>query len=292
MVKLKSLADQYDLVHICDNPVYSSKIVKLIEKLHWKGIFTIHDPEGHLPGTIQDLLKRKIKLHYQNKLVRELQNNKILRLHLHYEYMPITKKTGNVTILPHPLYHDSVGVDDNPPTLPLVISFLGRIEYYKGIDIFMEILKELDDMIPKYSVKAIIGGFGRIPDHKPYENIIYVEENRYLEEDKFEELLNESHIVLLPYRDTSQSGVLMKALTNSIPVIVSDIPSLNVFVEHGKTGWSFANDDLKSWIDAIIYFIDNINDLDEISRNIDQFKKSFSPLNISKQLYGSVIEHN
>lgn len=56
----------------------------------------------------------------------------------------------------------------------------------------------------------------------------------------------------LPYDNIFQSGVILLAMSNDVPVLTSDIPGMLEIVEHGRTGLTFRAGDVEDLADRLI----------------------------------------
>ena len=117
---------------------------------------------------------------------------------------------------------------------------LGRIEDYKGIDIFLEAGLELLKEEKFKNIKFLVAGKG---DLTKYEKIIrkYNPENleilNYEVSDlEFDEAIKKSFAVALPYKDATQTCTIQIANSLSTPCIVSKSGSLKEIVLDKKTG--------------------------------------------------------
>ena len=109
--------------------------------------------------------------------------------------------------------------------------FFGRIDFYKGLD---RLISSLEDLSTKdiHPFKLTIRGRG--PFWTTCEPLIqhpdlFDVEIRFIENAEIPDLFCAHHFLVLPYRDTTQSGPMMIALHYGIPVIA---PSLPAFLEH------------------------------------------------------------
>lgn len=125
----------------------------------------------------------------------------------------------------------------------IYISILGRIEDYKGTDIFlkaaMKVIRKANGLGKNF--KFIIGGVG---DLKKYQALIelipeqYMEVRNYmLSNEEFDEILSKSLVCVLPYKDATQTGTVQISYYNSCPVIVTRVGSLPELVEESQTGF-------------------------------------------------------
>ncbi|MCD6116180.1 glycosyltransferase [bacterium] len=125
------------------------------------------------------------------------------------------------------------------PSDKIVFLFFGFVRYYKGLDLLIDALSLIDNE----SAHLLIAGefWGKrdfyntlIKDKGLNKQITIVD--RYVSEDEFELFFSAADVVVLPYRDATQSGVPQLAFTMGRPVIVTDVGGLaeNVISEtHG-----------------------------------------------------------
>jgi D-inositol-3-phosphate glycosyltransferase len=158
----------------------------------------------------------------------------------------------------------------------IVFSCLGLQSPYKGTDL---VVKYFSNEMPD-NVFLIIAGkndninFDSIRGKK---NIAIIE--RFLTEVEFFALLKITDVILLPYRDISQSGVLLTAINEQIPVIVSDAGGLSEPLDLGKIGWCFRKNNVIEFYEILDDLIDNPNLIADIKSNHDEWetvKKAYS----------------
>ena len=118
------------------------------------------------------------------------------------------------------------------------ILFFGRIWDYKGLRYLIEAEPLISSEIP-WS-KVIIAGRG--DDMAKYISLMKNKErfeihNERIGNAKVAELFQSASVVVLPYTDASQIGVVPLAYAFRRPVVVTDVGSLPEVVDHGKTGY-------------------------------------------------------
>lgn len=282
--QIKKELIKYDLVHICDNPAYSFKILKLFHKYKIKTIYTLHDPKCHLENSFKNKLKNQMEISFFNRTFRIISKSPYIVLHLHYMWSKLNSLRP--VILPHPIYpleQDNLKMRNN--TITLTIGYFGRLQYYKGFDIFQNLILRLDELVPKNRIKVIIAGDGQINPIKALKNIAIELHNGFIEDGLFDTLINNCDLVLLPYRQASQSGILMKAMTFNVPVIASNLEELTSYINPGLTGLVIDIADIQQWIEKLIYYSNNINELHLMSQNIKNLKHQYEPSFIANILY-------
>lgn len=220
-----------DVIHVLDNhPWY----LCLLPWLKIPLVVTQHDVTAH-PG---EFIRGKITIAVNSYLSKHAK-----RIIVHGEKLKeMMEKRGipkeKVVVLPHGDYSFFLrwakkGIEEEPATL---LCF-GRILHYKGLDILLEAAKRLHEEFPK--IKVLIAGEGEIKRYRPQLDDLKgnVEiEDGFIAERDVAPLFQRSTIVVLPYREASQSGIVPIAWAFKKAVIVTDVGSLAEIVEHGKSG--------------------------------------------------------
>lgn len=118
------------------------------------------------------------------------------------------------------------------------ILFFGRISYYKGIDIFLEAIPH----VLKFYPNQIFLIAGKSEKYKVNNNWISKYDKNIILVDKYHspkdtvELFKKSKIIVCPYRDSTQSGVLMTALALNKITIASDTGSFSEYIINNFNG--------------------------------------------------------
>ncbi|MBS1741497.1 MAG: glycosyltransferase family 4 protein [Bacteroidetes bacterium] len=125
------------------------------------------------------------------------------------------------------------------------ILFFGRLSYYKGIDL---LLGAIPSVLEKYpNEKFIIAGkpsYGYQLDEdtiNKYKNNIEVI-SRFLSTEELVRLIQDSKFVVCPYRDATQSGVVMTAFAGGKMVIATDVGSFSEYIVNDENGYLAAAD--------------------------------------------------
>ena len=141
---------------------------------------------------------------------------------------------------------------------PSCILFFGRISYYKGIDILIEAIPKILKKYPK-QVFVIAGrSEGYILDYqffKKYEhNVLLL--NKYITPKEAVHLIQKSKFLICPYRDASQSGVLMTASAIGKSVIATSVGAFPEYIQHDVNGL-IAEPTCSSLVEKVLYSLDN-----------------------------------
>lgn len=176
-------------------------------------------------------------------IVHGIQNVKMLSTRL-------TIQTFEAHSVQHgPLFEDVSEVEqatarrvlDLPMDRKLVM-FFGIIKPYKGIYDLIDALSQL--LAAESSIDLVIAGSPQ-EDFSVYREYIArlgLEAHvhcfiRYIESDEVPYFFAAADVVCLPYRQASQSGVLLSAYRFGCPVVVTSVGALPESVEHGENGY-------------------------------------------------------
>ena len=118
-----------------------------------------------------------------------------------------------------------------PPIRPFVkLLFFGRIEEYKGLDLLIDALENLKERgIDNIRLSVYgTGPFWQKCLQKIRTASLYNLDIRFINNDEIPNIMEEHHFLVLPYRDTTQSGPLYIAANYSLPVLC---PAYKSFME-------------------------------------------------------------
>lgn len=112
------------------------------------------------------------------------------------------------------------------------VLFFGNINYSKGPDILLQCIKELPAESEK-KINFIMAGKVSDDSIKGYDITMPVLHTifRTINDDELKYLYSNADYMVMPYRETYQSGVLEMAFRFRVPVIVSDIPYFKSVIE-------------------------------------------------------------
>lgn len=140
-------------------------------------------------------------------------------------------------------------VDSEPNT----ILFFGRIWEYKGLRYLIDAMPRIRQSVP--DAKIIIAGEG--DDFEQYQQMIGDAEgfeihNRWISDGERAAFFQRASVVVLPYTEATQSGVVPVAQAHARPVVATDVGALRECVSQGETGTLVPPADAEALADAIV----------------------------------------
>lgn len=218
-------------------------------------IVTVHEPK---PFSVKKTITSSIKDFIQIincRLLIKFSNKIIVHGEKHKEYL-LSKKvpSSKIEIIPHGDF-SSFFINKEKREIKSSkhhILFFGRIDHYKGIEYLIQAGKLVKEYISDISIT--IAGNG---DFTKYNELIgqdknFLVINEFISEKAAAELFQETSVVVLPYIDGSQSGIISIAYAFEKPVITTNVGNFAEMVEDGKTGLIVPPRDANSLSEAII----------------------------------------
>jgi glycosyltransferase involved in cell wall biosynthesis len=253
-----------NFIHFDDVSIRLIPFTFFIFLLKSKLIINVHDPIQHSgEKNVKNMVAKKLFHSKGYKFVTFSNYSKSKFL----EKNNANANCINLKLKPFDYYSNYLKINENKP---IYIAFIGRVSEYKGIDIFLDSIAILNTKYP--TAKYIIAG-------SPYNNSIgdklmtkYKFNNvkfvlNHLSNFEICEIIQKSILIVCPYRDATQSGVVMTSLALHTPVIVSNQGGLPEYIQHNITGM-IANADAESFAIAIETFIIDSSKNKQLSLNI------------------------
>lgn len=242
----------------------------LVRQLHQKYpiVSTIHEPRPILHTVLRSVLLNPIQ-EANCKLIMKSSDKVIVHGQNHRQYL-LTKRVPNhkIRIIQHAAFSSLAPLrNDEVKTQPENILFFGRITPYKGIEYLIEAGKLIKQQFSE--VNITIAGEG---DFDKYKGLIagdshFTIYNRFIPDNEVATLFQKASIVVLPYTDGSQSGIISIAGSFKKPVVVTDVGNFAEMVEDGKTGFLVPPKDANALAKAIIELLNNDKLRQEMGEN-------------------------
>lgn len=264
---------------------------KLVEKLHPDVIITdaqaftyiytrwrfrniiisfIHDPFCHSgENSLKFRIAKRMLNILSNRFVlfNELQKDKFISV---YHINPNKVYTSFLSIYEF-LYLFS-RKDSEKDNSIFRILFFGRISPYKGISYLLQAVVQL--VSEGYeNIEVVIAGNGKYnfdaKEYKSYSQIKFI--NKFIETEDLAGLIQNSSVVVCPYTDATQSGVVMSAFAFMKPVLATRVGGLPEMLNHGETGMLIEPKSTIALHDALLELINNPFLLEQYSKKIEGY---------------------
>lgn len=217
----------------------------------YKIITTIHDVDPH-PGSSMSLIQKiskNIHIKYSNALI----------VHGDFAKKKLEKGlvTKNIFTIPHGDYsfferYTLPEYKEEPGN----VLFFGAIKEYKGLNYLIQAVPKISESIP--NLKVVIAGAGKFKEKTYVENCSYFElHNRFIENNEVASFFQRASVVVLPYIEGTQTGIIPIAYAFKKPVIVTDVGSIPEVVDNNITGIIVPPRDSNSLANSIIKILMN-----------------------------------
>ncbi len=236
-----------DVIHLQAGHFWFNFALPLLRR--YPLVLTIHDPRHHVgdrlsqktPQTILDFGYRRadqVIVH-----AKQLKQEVVQRLGIPGQ---------NVHVIPHIAPSDDA-VQNQVHEDNHLILFFGRIWEYKGLEYLIRAEPLITAQVP--NARIVIAGQGE--DFARYRRMMihpesFIVYNEYIPYEKRAELFRRASVVVLPYIEASQSGIIPIAYTFEKPVVATTVGGLPEMVEHGRTGYLVPPRDERALADAIV----------------------------------------
>ncbi|XZE54984.1 glycosyltransferase family 4 protein [Planctomycetaceae bacterium SH139] len=249
-----------DVVHLQQGHLWFNFAIPELRK-KYPLVLTIHDPRHHAgdrdsqktPQWVMDFGFRRanhVIVHGQS-LAKDVE-----RLFGH--------PAANIHVIPHVAMGLQIGAEVNAePKITTAapsntVLFFGRIWDYKGLETLIMAEPLITAEIP--DVKIVIAGAG--DDFSKYERLMthrdrFEIHHRWISDEERDCFFREAALVVLPYHEATQSGVVPVAYNHSKPVVATDVGALSECIIDQETGLLVPPKDPSALASAIINLLND-----------------------------------
>jgi glycosyltransferase involved in cell wall biosynthesis len=158
------------------------------------------------------------------------------------------------------------------------ILFIGRISPYKGVELLSEVIEDISDNIEKCIIAGKSNYELKIKDTEKLKI-----QDRYLSDVEVGELLNWADILVLPYLEATQSGVITLGINSELPMVCTNVGGFHEQLNEDECIWVEPNK--KSLKNGLLYLIQNYSKRDFLIKQMQKKKSSLSWDTISLQIF-------
>ncbi len=239
-----------DILHIHENGELSS--LALLSRFNHKPLaITVHDVTMH-PGADSRLKMRR-------RIIKGLLKKRADVIHLHGETLRDKFRAlnpelaGRVTVIPHgALTLFKYWENENIEREPLTCLFFGRMEKYRGLDNLLNTGRTLRETVP--GIKIIVAGRGsELVKYKEEMTALGIFEihDEFIPDKEVFRYFRRASLLLLPYHEASQSGVVAMGFPFGVPVVATGVGSIPEVVVDGRHGKVVLPGDMDGFAEAV-----------------------------------------
>jgi glycosyltransferase involved in cell wall biosynthesis len=222
------ITNSFDVIHF---DTISARLFPILPFIsNKKVVATIHDPVPHIG---EKSIKKKVINWIYSNIIDEYLFYSIYALNQFLANRPsLHNKTAILKLLPYTYVNNFKQPETKKEKY---ILYFGRISPYKGVDLLINASDYISQIYPK--LKICIAG----KTHGDYtldisgkKNIQYI--NSYLTISELADLIQHALFVVCPYKEATQSGVLMTALAMKKPILATSVGSFAEYIKPGLNG--------------------------------------------------------
>ncbi|GBD25935.1 D-inositol 3-phosphate glycosyltransferase [bacterium HR30] len=185
----------------------------------------------------------------------------------------------SIRVIPNGLDHSLYNPEGASPAEQPTLLVLGRVEFYKRIDLVLRAAKELLFAVP--SLHVVVVGDGRAKaELQRLANELGIGERvtftGFVSDDVKVEHIRRCHVLVNTSEKEGWGLTVLEANACGLPVVASDVPGLRDAVRHGETGLLVPHGDLPALVQAIRLLLENAALRERLRRGALQWAQQFS----------------
>ncbi|MET7253233.1 glycosyltransferase [Dyadobacter fermentans] len=255
-------------------------------------------------GTIHDVNSfTKQANHYIELACYKLMDGVVVHNQSSLNFLTEKRLTNNpVAVIPHGNYLPFISTSSSKKSVgpELRILFFGQIKQVKGLDILLEAIAKVGTRGRK--IHLTIAGKAWKSDLDYYKNLITSlgitnvvrTDFRYIPDEEVAGFYDNADLVVLPYREIYQSGVLLLSLSYGKPVLCSDLKPFMEIIRDNETGFLFESENAEDLAGKIMEIADNPDRLSTVTKMSNRLiREDYDWANIgalTTDFYKKVIE--
>jgi glycosyltransferase involved in cell wall biosynthesis len=230
----KALIFRAEVVHLQEHGLTTSHVASRLLCALFPSVLTVHDPKPHSGLDALAHSKNARRLNRIHKAVSAFHVHgsacaMMLRDEVKVNNRAVIETAHGPIYVPH--------VNEIATPSPTRILLFGRMQKYKGVEAFIDMAEEVAKEIP--SLQAVLAGTGpeitRLRDRiKQSPHLVLIE--KFMTPAEVISEFQKAALIVAPYIDATQSGVVAAAFANGRPVLATSVGGLVDSVTSGVNG--------------------------------------------------------
>ncbi|TYP99900.1 glycosyltransferase involved in cell wall biosynthesis [Tenacibaculum adriaticum] len=227
---LPKIKNNYNVLYIPYKHLWDIPFILAFKLLKKRIVFTVHDGilhTGEKTFFTQYLSNIRIKssseLIFLTNYVKKTVEEKIKVYKPNY-------------IVPHPVLDNEYFSLENRSISTKNLLFIGRIDRYKGIELLIDSAIEAESYFDELIIAGSVLYPLKIPKHPKIKLI-----NKYLSDKEIGELLTWANVLVIPYTEATQSGIISLGIGANLPMICTNVGGLNEQLNKNECFWCEPN---------------------------------------------------
>lgn len=219
-------------------------------------LFIYHDPEGH-EGEKNIVLDRMIRICSYQSSINFVHSESLVPENIS------NFQRSKYQVIPHGSFDFLTTKGNHKIKSENQILFFGRFVRYKGIEYLLRAFAMIQNNFPDW--KLVIKGSGDeyfTEDLKKINPDQLVYENKYIPDDELADTIRRSKIIVLPYTDGSQSGVIALAAAFKRAVISTAVHGIKDQLGSGSDAIQIPPGDVNKLKESLVRMISNPDDIE------------------------------
>ena len=188
-------------------------------------------------------------------------------------------------VFPHGVFEpENLKITPHERDEKLRLVMYGNQSYYKGTDILIDAIallpKEIQEKVSTTIVGKTSDDYLKLLQKKVESLDVHVIPE-YVSDDELNQFILDSDVIVLPYREISQSGVLLLALYFERPIICSDLPSFRETLYSVPKDYFFESGNPKSLALLIEKLITGNLHIEDFLSQLRKLKEEYSWLSVA-----------
>ena len=276
-------------------------LCRILKLRNIKLVYTVHNILPHDSGISQVAVYQK----YYDYADVLLVHTKTTKLRLATKF---NLDKNKIFIIPHGLIKINVNTEKVTKLVnyycslkqlkgKIIFSSLGVQSTYKGCDLIAELWSKESFLFQNEKIVLLIMGKNKnvnYDDLKDIKNVFIVD--RFITNEEFLAAIKITNLLFMPYREISQSGLLMTAIGEKTPVLVSSAGELEAPLKIENIGWSMGIANYDNFKLTMLQILNDKNHLINIKNDVTAWNnlcEHYSWTEIGKQtadIYKKILD--